>query len=215
MGKYIYCVADCVDNKHLGVQGVNGADAYLIPYKDISAAVSDVYFEELDPTDENLIAHEKVNQSIMFDHMHNVVPMTFCTIVKGEEDVAKILMEGYYTFKKNLSFLKNKFELGVKIFCDVEKYKSEYDEEMYKISEEVAEDIFKKINGISTDSRLNDLIIENMIMNASFLLEKDKLELFNQVIKEIDDKYGDKLLIRIVGPMAAYSFVKMSEESRL
>lgn len=213
MGKYVYCVTDLVGKKNIGVMGIKGSDTYIVACKDISAAVSDVPFEELDPTDENLLAHEKVNQSILFDYGRNVVPMAFCTIVGSEEDVAVMLREGYHTFKKTLALLKNKLELGVKVFCDIEKLRSEHGKDIYNVSREIAEHIFEKINAVASDSRLNDLIIDNMIMNASFLLEREKLELFNQTIKEVDDRHGSKLLIRITGPMAAYSFVDMPGES--
>ena len=62
------------------------------------------------------------------------------------------------------------------------------------------------------DYKLNNLIIENCILNISLLLNRDKLDLFNQTIKEIDDKHCDKLLIRISGPVSPYSFVKRPEE---
>jgi YesN/AraC family two-component response regulator len=213
MGKYIYCVTDYIGS--VIAKGIDNSAIHLITHKDISAVVSDVAFEELDPTDENLLAHEKINQSIIFDYKHNATPMAFCTIVKREEDVAKILREGYYTFKKNLLLVKNKFELAVKVFCDIDKLKSFYGGSMYDASKEIAQDMFNRIKKISADSKLNDLIIDNMILNATFLVDRQNLDSFNSTIKDIDDVHGDKLLIRIGGPMAAYSFVKMPDESRL
>ena len=221
MPAYIYCITDLTitnnnNTKILDISGIIDLQVYLITFIDISAVVSNIENPDiLDPTDENLLAHEKVIQQILFNYNCSVTPMRFGTVTKTENDVKKILKEGYRIFKRNLSFFKDKYELGLKIFCNIEKYQQKYGSQMYTVSKNVANEIFLEIKEITIDNQLNDLIIDNMIINDAFLILKDKVQEFNQIIKNIDDKYGDELLIRVIGPISPYSFVQNPGETKL
>ena len=46
-----------------------------------------------------------------------------------------------------------------------------------------------------------------MIMNAAFLIERNRKAEFDQKVKEIASKYEDKLSFRYTGPWPPYNFV--------
>jgi len=56
-------------------------------------------------------------------------------------------------------------------------------------------------------SRANKPIGDKMIMNAAFLVEREREAEFDQKVKEIAAKYDEKLLFKYTGPWPPYNFV--------
>jgi len=51
--------------------------------------------------------------------------------------------------------------------------------------------------------------LDEMILNASFLVDSKKLDEFNKVADALADKYSDEVRIRYIGPIAPCSFVTL------
>src|SRR5688572_32948619 len=80
-GKYVYCIIRSAEKRDFGNIGIGGEKAvYTVHYKDLAAVVSDTPIRIYDPTRENVLAHEFVNESVMRDH--TVIPMSFGTIFR-------------------------------------------------------------------------------------------------------------------------------------
>src|ERR1044072_5536846 len=75
-GRYVYCIIRASAPLKFGAIGMDeeGADVSTINYKDMAAVVSDVPMTPLDSTRENVLAHERVNETVMRDH--TVIPMS-------------------------------------------------------------------------------------------------------------------------------------------
>src|SRR6185312_12094120 len=85
-GKYVYCIIQTTEPRRFGHIGI-GSDptaVHTVSYKDIAAVVSDTPLEVYDPTRENVLAHERVNEAVMRDF--TVIPMSFSTVFKTSED---------------------------------------------------------------------------------------------------------------------------------
>src|SRR5947209_12071044 len=85
-GKYVYCIIESTDPLRFGPVGIGAdpSDVYTVHYKNLAAVVSDAPLEVLDSTRENVLAHERVNETVMREH--TVIPMSFGTIFKTRED---------------------------------------------------------------------------------------------------------------------------------
>ena len=97
-GKYVYCIIDSGDPLRFGPIGI-GADpseVYTVHYKNLAAVVSDAPLEVLDSTRENVLAHERVNETVMREH--TVIPMSFGTIFKTREDIVELLRSAAEAF---------------------------------------------------------------------------------------------------------------------
>lgn len=66
--------------------------------------------------------------------------------------------------------------------------------------------ILQTLEKLTQDFCLHDLLDENMIFNAAFLIEKKDKESFDQVVGLLDQKFEDALRFRLVGPLPPYSF---------
>src|SRR5918995_911546 len=84
-GRYVYCIIRSTQPLKFGAIGMDEQwpEVYTINYKDMAAVVSDVPIAPLDSTRENVLAHERVHESVMRDH--TVIPMSFGTIFKTRE----------------------------------------------------------------------------------------------------------------------------------
>ena len=92
---YIYGIVDGKINKVIHNNGVGDRndEVYCVPFKDVTAVVSNTPFEEYDPTEENTLAHEKVIQEILKNDL-TIAPMRFCTVLKTRNDVMKLMNSG-------------------------------------------------------------------------------------------------------------------------
>jgi len=50
---------------------------------------------------------------------------------------------------------------------------------------------------------------DSMIMNTAFLIDKDRQEIFESKVDQLDNQYNGKINFRIVGPLPPYSFTTL------
>ena len=68
-------------------------------------------------------------------------------------------------------------------------------------------EVYAVLQNTAVASRANKPIGDKMIMNAAFLLERDREAEFDQKVKEIAAKYEGKLSFKYSGPWPPYNFV--------
>jgi hypothetical protein len=115
LGRYVYCIVETDSRLDLGPLGIGGDrnDVYTVHHGELAAVVSDTPLRLYDPTRENLLAHEFVNETVMRDH--TVIPMSFGTIFRTEADVVEFLRSTGAAFSDVLSTIRGKIELGLKV----------------------------------------------------------------------------------------------------
>src|SRR5437764_9160893 len=74
-------------------------------------------------------------------------------------------------------------------------------------SDAFVRDIYEYLRDGAIASRSNKPIGDKMIMNAAFLVERERAELFDQKVQEIAQRYEGKLSFRYTGPWPPYNFV--------
>jgi len=75
-----------------------------------------------------------------------------------------------------------------------------------KEREKIASEIKAILAKMSIDLRAHGLMDDSMILNAAFLIDKDKKTEFEKRLDEMDTLYNKKINFRCVGPLPAYSF---------
>ena len=119
-GKYVYCIIRSDRQREFGSIGIGGNQrVYTVAYRDLAAVVSDTPIVIYDPTRDNVLAHEFVNETVMREH--TVIPMSFGTVFRSEEDVTELLRSTYQAFNDVLDKMKDKIEFGLKVLWDREK----------------------------------------------------------------------------------------------
>ena len=119
-GKYVYCIIRNDRSREFGEIGIgSGSRVYSISYKDLAAVVSDTPIVIYDPTRENVLAHEFVNETVMREF--TLIPMSFGTVFRAENDVLALLKSTYQAFTDVLDKMQDKIEFGLKILWDRDK----------------------------------------------------------------------------------------------
>jgi hypothetical protein len=239
-GKYVYCVVQSAEPLRFGRIGIGAepADVHTVNYKDIAAVVSDTPLEVYDPTRENVLAHERVNEAVV--RGFTVLPMSFNTVFKTRGDVIELLRTAYGAFHGVLTEMQGKLELGLKVLWEPEliireiekdddnlrllrqqishqkgstyfarmQYGRLVDSLLQERSERLVAEIFTALGAVAVASRANKPIGDKMIVNAAFLVSRDREADFDSKVKEIDARH-ENLTFKYTGPWPPYNFVNI------
>jgi hypothetical protein len=116
-GLYVYCIIQCADHRSFGKVGIGSrGEAYTINFRDLAAVVSDAPLVVYDPTRENVLCHEHVNEIVMDEF--TVLPMSFGTLFKTRDDIIELLRSTFDALKDVLEKMKGKIEFGLKVTWD-------------------------------------------------------------------------------------------------
>lgn len=139
-GKYVYCVIKSADERDFGPIGIGegGNRVYTVQHGDLAAVVSDTPIRIYDPTRENVLAHELVNETVMREY--TVIPMSFGTIFRTKDDIIELLKSTYRAFDDVLEKMRDKIEFGLKVLWDRDKVITRLesaDEEISRLKAEI------------------------------------------------------------------------------
>jgi hypothetical protein len=239
-GKYVYCIVEAADQLRFGPIGIGAepSEVYTVHYRNLAAVVSDAPLEVLDSTRENVLAHERVNETVMREH--TVIPMSFGTIFKTREDIVELLRSAAEAFGDVLNKMQNKLEFGLKVLWDRDQAIRELendDEDIGRLkleissqngptyfarmqygrlvdaalqarSERYVAEILNELRDVSVASRINKPIGEKVIMNAAFLISRDREAAFDARVKAVASRF-DRLTFKYTGPWPPYNFVNI------
>jgi hypothetical protein len=240
-GKYVYCIIEASEPQRFGAVGIGAepSEVYTVHYKNLAAVVSEAPLEVvIDSTRENVLAHERVNDTVMREH--TVIPMSFGTIFKTREDIVELLRSAAEAFGDVLNKMQNKLEFGLKVLWDRDQAIRELeteDEDIGRLKKEISgqkgptyfarmqygrlvdgalqsrseryvADILDELRDVSVASRINKPIGDKMIMNAAFLISRDQEPDFDAKVKTIAGRF-DKLTFKYTGPWPPYNFVNI------
>ncbi|MFL5809449.1 MAG: GvpL/GvpF family gas vesicle protein [Flavisolibacter sp.] len=77
------------------------------------------------------------------------------------------------------------------------------------LRQDAAQNVFEPLKELAVAAKTNDPTSEKMLLNASFLVDRDKEALFDQKVNEVHDKWDDKVEFSYSGPWPAYNFVNI------
>jgi len=241
-GKYVYCIIKTDPPRDFGPVGIGGRGdrVYTVHYKEFAAVVSNCPLIVFDPTRENALAHEHVNELVMKDF--TVLPMSFGTVFRTENDIKEFLKGTYDALSDVLQKMDGKIEFGLKVNWDKDQVIKEIEsenEEIRRLKEEIqsntststyfsrmqlgrvvesalqakadayVSEIYEALRDAAIASRSNKPIGDKMIMNAAFLVDREKTKTFDDQISEIAKKYESKLSFLYTGPWPPYNFVNI------
>jgi hypothetical protein len=73
-----------------------------------------------------------------------------------------------------------------------------------------AEAILDTLAPLAVDLQLNRLLTDVMVLNASFLVDKERIEAFDALVRRLGEIEADRLVFQYVGPLPPYSFVNLN-----
>jgi hypothetical protein len=119
------------------------------------------------------------------------------SVVKDIEDED----EGIHRLKNEIALQK-----GSTYFARMQ-YGRAIDAALQSRSERYGTEILDRLRDVAVASRINKPIGDKMIMNAAFLVGREKQDQFDQKVHEIGKRYEGKLSFKYTGPWPPYNFV--------
>jgi Gas vesicle synthesis protein GvpL/GvpF len=241
-GRYVYGIIPSNEHVTFGKMGIGrtGEMVYAVTHGDISAIVSRTGVFIFDPTRENALAHEHVIETVM--KTHTIIPMSFGTVFRTDDDIREVLRSIYPSVKDVLKQMAGKVEFGLKVTWDrdhiVEELRRDH-EEIHRFHQEITRkhlqstyfarmqlgrmiekaltersgeylrEIYEGLRAICVASRDNKPIGDKMIMNAAFLIERERETEFDAAVNRIAKKFGDRLNFKYTGPWPPYNFINI------
>jgi len=241
-GRYVYGIIQSREPVTFGRIGIGGGgeSVYVVTHGDIAAVVSRTPVFIFDPTRENALSHEHVIETVM--KTHTIIPMSFGTVFRTDDDIREVLRSIYPSVKDVLKQMSGKVEFGLKVTWDrdhiIEELQREH-EEIHRFHQEITRkhlqstyfarmqlgrmidkaleersgeyvrDIYESLRAICVASRDNKPIGDKMILNAAFLLEREREAEFDAAVNLIAKKFGERLNFKYTGPWPPYNFVNI------
>ena len=241
-GRYVYGIIQASQPKAFGKTaiGAAGETVYTVHHGDVAAVVSKTPVFIFDPTRENALAHEHVIETVMTTN--TIIPMSFGTVFRTEEDIKEVLKSIYPSLKDVLKQMSGKLEFGLKVTWDrdrvIEELKRDH-EEIHRFHQELTKkhlqstyfarmqlgrmiekalaersadytrEIYDALRSTCVASRDNKVIGDKMIMNAAFLINREKEADFDAAVNRVAQKFADRLNFKYTGPWPPYNFVNI------
>jgi hypothetical protein len=241
-GRYVYGIIQTREPLTFGRMGIGGRGemVYLVTNGDIAAVVSRTPVFIFDPTRENALSHEHVIETVM--KTHTIIPMSFGTVFRTDDDIREVLRSIYPSVKDVLKQMAGKVEFGLKVTWDRDRIIDELQREHEEIrrfhqeitrkhlqstyfarmqlgrmidkaleerSTEYVREVYETLREICVASRDNKPIGDKMILNAAFLLPREREAEFDAAVNGIASKFGERLNFKYTGPWPPYNFVNI------
>ena len=233
---YAYGIIDSNSGMDEAIKGLGEASVYNIPYRDIGIVVSDLEAQVQIKTKESILKHEEVVERLM--DRFTVLPMRLYTVFSKKEDMLLKVKDHYEDFIENIDRVREKCEFGIKVIWagDIIKeriinaHKNESPAhpeqpgtkfmkekfEKYKIDKEFEEEADRCIvivdgfiSKFISEKKLEKLKTDNLLLSASYLVDKEKKDDFKKAFEELKSSGGD-LQFMLSGPWPAYNFITLS-----
>jgi hypothetical protein len=235
MKLYLYGIIDSRNQITESIYGLEGSGVYNIPFCDIGAVVSQITQPIQDVTEGAVLKHEAVVEKLMANF--TVLPVRFGTIIDGRD--YKDFKNNLARFHNKLEFGIKVIWPADKVKANIIKVLKKDEQKMqgsdnslskrfikekfeeYKIDKEfeAKADRFIKVMDIffsrfAAEKKLEKLKTENLLLDAVYLVEKDKQNDFREAFEHIKSGHpGLKYLFS--GPWPAYNFVVLSKKPGL
>lgn len=163
VGLWMYCVIENSGEMTWDCLGIHGTSpVYTVKGREFAAVVSEEPAKKYPLVRDFLIAHQKVNETVM--QTHRVLPVKFCTIAEdGERIIKEVLKPKAEEFRTSLKRISNKDEYGLRVrWKDLDRVFQEIGE-----SEEQIQQKKEQILALPESRRRNELIdIGHLVQEA-------------------------------------------------
>ncbi len=199
--QYVYCIIRATEDVAFGAIGLGAlpSDVGTVRHRELAAVVSDWPEGVPDPTRDNLLGHERVNETVMRER--TVLPMAFGTVLRSREDVEELLRAGHDAFAAALARVEGHVELGLKVL-----YMARDGEVVRARAERDASTLMDALRAVSVAARVSAPVGERMVLNASFLVHRERVAAFDARVKSLAARH-EELTFRSTGPWPPYHFV--------
>ncbi|MDY7229111.1 GvpL/GvpF family gas vesicle protein [Hyalangium rubrum] len=232
-GVYVYGVYRTQKELSFGAIGLGTPPARVgtVCHRELGAVVSDGPAGVPDPTRDNVLAHQRVQEVVLDEH--TLLPMAFGITLRTRDEVVELLRSAYDAFDGVLQRLEGHVELGLKVLWDRDRvardveakepelgshkeeppgspgrveYERRMEEALRQRAERDAQALVDTLRPMATAARVVSPLGERMILNAAFLVSREREAAFDAKVRALAARF-ELLTFQFTGPWAPYHFV--------
>ena len=238
---YAYGIIDFHNRLEEPIEGLEGKGIYNVSYRDIGVTVSELNEETKEITDTCILEHEKVVERLMikftvlpmrfltvFNTQEDLLSMVGFYYEDFKNNLERLRNKVEFgmkviwpvdTIKQRIINAWNKSNHSLSIPADSkaksflkEKFKQQQIEKEFQEEANrciaVVDDYFNKI---AVEKKLKKLQTENLLLNASYLVDKDRQNEFKQAFEQLKNAPSD-LKFLFSGPWPCYNFITLTKK---
>jgi hypothetical protein len=172
-GRYMYAIAEGIENRVYGDIGIDGAAVYVICEGPVAAVVSDIREKRIRPERSKLAAHHGVTKRLMEES--TVLPVAFGTIADSPQAVREILASTRDVFVEQLNRVRGTVEMGLRVTWDVPNI-FEYFVNRHQELADLRNNVFGKQRGPSHEDKIELGRLFDRLLNQEREAHMDKVE---------------------------------------
>jgi len=183
---YVYGIIDGELNAIEELHGMENEPIFSVGSNDIAAVVSVSAKRRFEMTEELLLIHERVVESLMSSH--TVLPMRYGTVVLNESEILEIIKARSESIEALFQKVRGKVELGVKVLWNPEPIKARGQLPSCHLA----------ILPFTQQSSIQE--------GQRYLMEK----LYEELVQRKVKSHGEKFISHILEKLSSLSFDKVS-----
>jgi hypothetical protein len=185
------------------MRGVN-----VVSFRDLGALVAESAYAAPSATAQHVTEYRRVIEGVFA--RQTVVPAPFGTIFRGRESLMRWLELHYFTLLEALTFVTDRAMARVSVSYGQEPENTMAMAIDADLLETAADESFRLLrrHAIASLVMSNHSGILMPIARASFLVERDRWDVFNDIVRE-EQRRLREMRVECTGPWPPYDFVRM------
>lgn len=211
MSLVFYAIADCAEREVEG-HGLQGSPLRGIFEADLVAVVSEQAGARVDRDTDALWEYERAVEDLMTRHA--IVPARFGSVFEGEADLRQMLRERNAELRAAVSRVRNAVELALRAPWSSAPERGDPNESgtaymhrrlaQHRRAEQVAR-VLEPLDRLARACQRRLQPDGATAFIGSYLVERDKLEQFTELVRELDEQLDEVELV-LTGPWPPYTF---------
>lgn len=238
-GKYIYGIIATDEAMNFGPIGIGGTqdEVVTVGAGGLAAVISNSSLDGHVVSKESMLNHIRVIETVA--KQSTILPMRFCTVAESTDEILALLEDRNRELRNLLKDMDGKVEVGIKILWrNMTGIYEEIVRENRKIRDlkaraaggsrqalvhagelvETALEEKKAVEGgeylrplkkVSVNCREEERRTDDMVLNTTFLLDRDRVGEFDARIERISETHAVRIRVKYVGPMPPFGFVNL------
>ena len=196
---YVYGITE-PDELVLDIAAINGSEEVTtMQHRELGVLVSRVSSTEIDRTDENLKAHDRVlREALTHGDGRTVVPMRYGMVFSNQTTLKTVLDGAYRSLRNSLDELAETVELGIKVVGGTNGSPDR---------DEIERAAANTVDPISLAAVDNELFSDRLLLNRSYLVRRDDQDQFGEAVANFEEQASAETTVQYTGPWAPYNFV--------
>jgi len=231
---YVYAITDRPELPLPGQLGLHDEGLAKVIWRDVVAVVSTVDGQRLSKTADELWRHEAVVEALMSDRA--VLPVRFGTLLPSPQRVCDMLCRTYRVLVQDIERVRGQVEIGIRFLSAIEKgaeddrpltasngcvppgtgpgsgylraklARERESRERQRAKLSLFREAYERLASHANSSRLDDEADDRHGTSAAFLVPRDRILSFREIVIEVANTHPEFALL-CTGPWPAYSFV--------